>query len=147
MGRKKKRGEPNNISKNTPLRKRHLLVHKNRSNKEMVLYIISATLFLFLVLRTIYRLSLHPLRALPGPIPARLSRIPLLLSALSGSQHLQHIALHARHGAIVRIGPNHIILSSPSHGPAYYTWRKADWWLCFRPSEDALAFSTELGIT
>jgi len=99
-----------------------------------------------LILRALYRLTLHPLARVPGPVGARLSRIPLLLNALSGSQHQHHLSLHERYGSVVRIGPSHVLLSSPSHGAQYYTWPKSDWWLCFRPSDDALAFSTELGL-
>lgn len=99
-----------------------------------------------LISRAIYRRHIHPLSHIPGPYLASITRLWLLFHALRGEQHRVHLAVHKKYGSVVRVGPNHILLSDPAHGPRYYTWEKSNWWLCFRPNDHHLAFSTELGL-
>ena len=89
---------------------------------------------------------LHPLSKIPGPFLASISRLWLLYHTLTGRTHVSHLDAHRVHGPIVRVGPNHVLLSDPSHGAWYYSLDKSDWWYCFRPDDHALAFSTELGL-
>ncbi|KAF7846365.1 hypothetical protein BT93_L4496 [Corymbia citriodora subsp. variegata] len=96
--------------------------------------------------RILYRRNFHPLAHIPGLFLASFSRLWLLYHTLRGEQHISHLAVHARYGPVVRVGPNHILLSDPDRGPWYYSLDKSDWWYCFRPNDHDLAFSTELGI-
>jgi len=96
-----------------------------------------------LATKVIYYRVFHPLSKVPRPFLASFSRVWLLYHALSGQPHLAHIAAHHKYGPIVRAGPNHVLLSDPKHGPMYYSWDKSDWWLCFRPNDNNLTFSTE----
>lgn len=54
------------------------------------------------------------LRGLPGPAFASISNLPRLLTAWSWQTHETHIALHRRHGKLVRIGPNCVSVADPS---------------------------------
>ena len=96
--------------------------------------------------KIIYYRFLHPLAGVPGPFVASFSRLPLLSYALGGAEHEIHLALHRRYGPIVRVGPNHILLNDPAHGPWYYSLDKSTWWYSLRPDDHNLAFSTELNI-
>jgi hypothetical protein len=48
---------------------------------------------------------LDPLRDIPGPFPARFSRLWYFLEIYKGTYELTNIALHKRYGPIVRIAP------------------------------------------
>lgn len=96
--------------------------------------------------QVIYYRLFHPLAHIPGPFLASFSRLWLLFQTLGGQQHISHLRVHEEYGPIVRIGPNHILLSDPKHGPWYYSLDKSDWWYCFRPNDHHLAFSTEIGL-
>ncbi|TFK46946.1 cytochrome P450 [Heliocybe sulcata] len=57
----------------------------------------------------IYRLSpLHPLHAIPGPLPCKLSKLWLTYIASQGKLHLYFQNLHGKYGPIVRVGPNEL---------------------------------------
>ncbi len=49
-----------------------------------------------------------PLRHVPGPLPAKLSKAWLLAIELSGRSFLYIHALHQRFGPVVRVGPNEL---------------------------------------
>lgn len=96
--------------------------------------------------QVVYYRLFHSLANIPGPFLASFSRLWLLIQTLGGQQHISHLKVHEKYGPIVRVGPNHILLSDPKHGPWYYSLDKSDWWYCFRPNDHHLAFSTELGL-
>lgn len=48
---------------------------------------------------------------IPGPFFAAVSYIPRLHSVTKGSNHLDVINLHKKHGPLVRVGPNHVSFS------------------------------------
>ncbi len=49
-----------------------------------------------------------PLRPIPGPLPAKLSKLWLLAIELSGRRTLYIHSLHQRYGPVVRVGPNEL---------------------------------------
>jgi hypothetical protein len=62
-----------------------------------------------IVLYTVFvviQLALDPLRAVPGPLPARVSRLWFLFKIYQGNFERTNIALHEKYGPIVRIAPN-----------------------------------------
>ena len=66
----------------------------------------------FLTLRYLYRLSpLHSLRAVPGPLNARLSSLVLLYHSLAGDETAWIARLHARYGSVVVISPHAVDIS------------------------------------
>ncbi|KAH9203683.1 cytochrome P450, partial [Leptodontidium sp. 2 PMI_412] len=56
----------------------------------------------------VYRLFLHPLAGVPGPLLAKVSRLWLLRNDFSwkGSENLHH--MHQKYGPVVRIAPNEV---------------------------------------
>ncbi|OBR03065.1 Cytochrome P450 [Colletotrichum higginsianum IMI 349063] len=67
----------------------------------------------FLVLRTVYYLTLHPLAGYPGPLLARITTITSLWHRADGSNHSWPLLLHKRYGHVVRIGPNELSYTHP----------------------------------
>lgn len=65
-------------------------------------------LILFLGLRTLYRLFLHPLSHIPGPWHYACSSFPLNFHAYNGTECTAVHYLHLEHGPIVRTGPNDV---------------------------------------
>ncbi|EMD94546.1 hypothetical protein COCC4DRAFT_45065 [Bipolaris maydis ATCC 48331] len=78
----------------------------------------------FLVLRTIYRVTFHPLKSIPGPISRAVSHIPHARSILSGYLPHDLTSLHAKYGEAVRISPDMVSFTAAEawtdiygHGP------------------------------
>jgi hypothetical protein len=61
---------------------------------------------------TINNVALSPLRHIPGPLPAKLTKFWLLAIELSGRRALYVHALHQRYGPVVRVGPNELSFAS-----------------------------------
>jgi cytochrome P450 len=70
-----------------------------------------------------YRLWLHPLAVFPGPRLWAASRVPWVRQMVSGRMWHKLELLHQKHGAIVRIAPNELSISSPQAWPDIYTSR------------------------
>lgn len=58
--------------------------------------------------RCIYRITLHPLSKVPGPVLNRISSWPDFFSAASGDRHVRLWQLHEIYGPTVRIAPNRL---------------------------------------
>ncbi|KAJ5654879.1 hypothetical protein N7490_001882 [Penicillium lividum] len=56
----------------------------------------------------IYNVFFHPLRDIPGPFLAKLSRYWLFALEIRGTQHLQIHSLHRKYGPMMRISPNEV---------------------------------------
>ncbi|KZT24130.1 cytochrome P450 [Neolentinus lepideus HHB14362 ss-1] len=73
-----------------------------------------------------YRLSpLHPLSSFSGPKFWSASSIYLAVVSAKGRRHHVLADLHRRYGKFVRIGPNHLSISSPHAGHVIYTGANA----------------------
>ncbi|CAG8400839.1 unnamed protein product [Penicillium salamii] len=68
--------------------------------------------FLWLIYSIAYAFF-SPLRHFPGPFLWSISRIPSNISVLRGTNHLDILALHAKYGPVVRIGPNELAFNTP----------------------------------
>ncbi|CAG8927155.1 unnamed protein product [Penicillium salamii] len=68
--------------------------------------------FLWLIYSIAYAFF-SPLRHFPGPFLWCISRIPSNISVLRGTNHLDILALHAKYGPVVRIGPNELAFNTP----------------------------------
>jgi cytochrome P450 len=80
----------------------------------------------------IFRALFNPLRSIPGPLFARLSRLYYLHGVSTGSFHHTNLALHKRYGPVVRLAPNLYSLDSPLAIKAIYSiksnYAKSDWY-------------------
>jgi hypothetical protein len=79
-----------------------------------------------------YALLLDPLRNVPGPFLARFSRLWMVYHARKGDMHTTMIALHKKHGKLVRTGPSEVSISDTAALKAIYgagsKFRKSDWY-------------------
>jgi hypothetical protein len=61
----------------------------------------------------VYMRCLHPLAKYPGPFLASLTNLWKAITMYQGQQEHIILSLHEKHGAIVRIGPNDLVISHP----------------------------------
>jgi hypothetical protein len=96
-----------------------------------------ALIFLFTLLvpflaHAIYLRFLSPLSSIPGPLSASLSRLWLLKHSWDGDMHRTMITLHAKHGKLVRTGPDEVSVSDLTAIKKIYgagtKFRKSDWY-------------------
>jgi hypothetical protein len=66
----------------------------------------------YLVLVTLYRLTLHPLAKYPGPLLWRISPIPSCISLLRGRISFDYHEFHLKYGPVVRVMPNELSFST-----------------------------------
>ncbi|KAL8947907.1 MAG: hypothetical protein Q9222_005856 [Ikaeria aurantiellina] len=91
-------------------------------------------LTLFLVLSSIFCfwVLLDPLRGIPGPLNARFSRLWMVKHSRNGQMHRTMIALHRKHGRLVRTGPNEISVSDLAAVKTMYAagsrFKKSEWY-------------------
>jgi cytochrome P450 len=73
-----------------------------------------------------------PLSRIPGPLFARFSRLWMVQHSISGDMHTTMIALHKKHGKLVRTAPNEVSISDPTAIKTIYgagtKFRKSDWY-------------------
>jgi cytochrome P450 len=68
-------------------------------------------LILLLVARIVYRLYLHPIAHIPGPIVPKITSLWLYYHAYIGDEASVIHRLHARYGPFVRVAPNEVDIS------------------------------------
>ncbi|KAF2165914.1 hypothetical protein M409DRAFT_55282 [Zasmidium cellare ATCC 36951] len=80
----------------------------------------------------IYQTYFHPLASIPGPFWARLTRLWITKHSWDGDMHTTIIALHKKHGSLVRTGPNEVSVSDLAAIKTIYgagtKFRKSDWY-------------------
>ena len=67
----------------------------------------------WLLTYVVYMLFLHPLARYPGPSVASLTNLWKAYTMYQGRMEYVIHDLHEKHGAIVRIGPNDLVISHP----------------------------------
>ena len=91
---------------------------------------------LFPIAYRIYRASTDPLRDLPGPFLARYTRLWYLRAILKGDWEKTNIALHRKHGPVIRIGPKMYSFDDPGATSIIYgtqpTFPKSKWYSVFQ---------------
>lgn len=79
-----------------------------------------------------YTFLTDPLRKIPGPLSARFSRLWMVQRSRCGDMHTTMIALHKKHGKLVRTAPNEVSISDPAAIKTIYgagsKFRKSDWY-------------------
>lgn len=80
-------------------------------------YILALGLLLIYLCYNKYRSGLS---SIPGPTLAAYTKLWRLHNVWKGSAHLDAIALHKKHGNLVRIAPNHVSVADPKWIPVFY---------------------------
>lgn len=98
----------------------------------VVLTGVSSFAFGLLASMLMYRAFFHPLRHIPGPFNARLSKLWFGFHSASGKGYQRLKELHETYGDVVRTGPNEVSIITPKvlelvHGPRS-TCQKAGWY-------------------
>ncbi|WPH04488.1 Hypothetical protein R9X50_00737900 [Acrodontium crateriforme] len=79
-----------------------------------------------------YQLVFSPLASIPGPFPAKLSRLWMTKHSWDGDMNRTMITLHNKHGELVRTGPNEVSVSNLAAIKTIYgagtKFRKSDWY-------------------
>lgn len=65
-----------------------------------------------LIIKPLYNLLLHPLRAVPGPLLWRMSPLPRSVALCRGSLAFKVAEHHAKYGEVIRVGPNELAFLS-----------------------------------
>ncbi|KAE8382393.1 cytochrome P450 [Aspergillus bertholletiae] len=70
-----------------------------------------AALVLYTLSVVIYNLYIHPLKDIPGPFLARITRWWLFVLEMRGNPHSEILELHKEYGVMMRISPNEISIA------------------------------------
>ena len=80
----------------------------------------------------IYQRFFHPLATIPGPFAASLSRLWMTKHSWDGDMNTTMIALHKKHGPLVRTGPNELSVADLKAIKTIYgagtPFRKSPWY-------------------
>ena len=68
----------------------------------------------FIVLLLVYNKFLYGLTSIPGPVLAGWTGLWRLYDVCRGDAHRTAVALHRKHGPLVRIGPKHVSVGDPA---------------------------------
>ena len=97
----------------------------------IILCAIVGTSILYLLTIIYYSLA-SPLRAIPGPLPARFTRIWYFVRVCYGHFNTENIDLHKKYGGVVRISPNQYSIDDPAAIKTIYgfgsKFPKSDWY-------------------
>ncbi|KAH8887892.1 cytochrome P450 [Thozetella sp. PMI_491] len=98
----------------------------------MHLLFVAAVLLGLVAARFLYIRLSSPLRSIPGPFAARLSRLWYFDRVRNGRFEKDNIALHCKYGPVVRVAPNFYSIDDPAVVKTVYghssRFRKADWY-------------------
>ena len=80
----------------------------------------------------VYQRFFHPLASIPGPFLASLTRLWMTKHSWDGDMNTTMIALHKKHGPLVRTGPNELSVADLAAIKTIYgagtPFRKSDWY-------------------
>ncbi|KAK4979473.1 hypothetical protein LTR66_004281 [Elasticomyces elasticus] len=103
-------------------------LHAFLDNPVLVLLPIVATAVAYIL----YQRFFHPLAKVPGPFSASLSRLWITKHSWDGDMNTTMIALHEKHGPLVRTGPNEVSVADLNAIKGIYgagtKFRKSDWY-------------------
>ncbi|PKY05677.1 cytochrome P450 [Aspergillus campestris IBT 28561] len=68
----------------------------------------------------VYNVFFHPLKAIPGPFMAKISRWWIFDLEMRGNPHVEILELHRKYGPMLRISPNEISLNDPEASSIVY---------------------------
>ena len=80
---------------------------------------------------TLYQRFFHPFASIPGPFWASLTRLWMTKHSWDGDMNTVMMALHAKHGPLVRVAPWEVSVADPNAIKKIYgagtKFRKSDW--------------------
>lgn len=79
------------------------------------------TLLAFVIFRLAYNKFQPGLSSIPGPAAAAYTKLWRVYDVWRGTAHLTAIDLHRKHGALVRIAPNHVSVADPDFISRFYS--------------------------
>jgi hypothetical protein len=97
-----------------------LLLDPLLSHPIISIILLSLSLALSLAL---YRIFLHPLSAIPGPLISKCTSLPLYWQSYIGTECTYIHSLHAKYGPVVRIGPNDLDIADGAPTNTIYVER------------------------
>ncbi|RAH85193.1 cytochrome P450 [Aspergillus japonicus CBS 114.51] len=74
-----------------------------------------------------------PLRGVPGPFWASVSRLWLLRQVYSRELHWRDIQAHERYGPIYRAAPKYVVVNDPAFIHEVHKWNRSDWFITLDP--------------
>lgn len=83
---------------------------------------VAASALVFVILRALYSLFLHPLRKIPGPSLAKITELWRTNRYFKGYWHRDILDLHRQYGPVVRISPNEVSIVSPELARTIYSY-------------------------
>ncbi|OQU97786.1 hypothetical protein CLAIMM_03671 [Cladophialophora immunda] len=90
---------------------------------------------LYAICAILYRLNIHPLASIPGPLLHRISGWPDALDHFSGDRHIRILHYHDLYGPVVRLSPNLVSFNTAEAVQAIYLSGRANvekgWWYNF----------------
>jgi hypothetical protein len=86
------------------------------SDKWLLLHAVA----LIALLYPLYLYFVHPLSRYPGPFLAKFTDYWRFRDVRRRRSHLTMVALHKRHGPVVRTGPNTLSIADPAYIPKIY---------------------------
>ena len=103
----------------------------------------------FFLLRCIYRLTVHPLAHIPGPLLPRITSCWLHYHAYIGDEASVIHKAHATYGPFVRVSPHEVDISDADAVPAIYVakggFQKAPWYVYLQSLLRTISFADILG--
>ncbi|GAB7338673.1 hypothetical protein MBLNU457_5399t3 [Dothideomycetes sp. NU457] len=94
--------------------------------------LVAISLPVLLVSYVVYQRFFHPLAKVPGPYWASITRLWMIKHSRDGDMHRTMIALHEKHGSLVRTGPNEVSVADPAAIKQIYgagtKFEKSDWY-------------------
>lgn len=92
----------------------------------MLLQVVAASIVLYaLIIKPLYNILLHPLRAIPGPLLWRLSPLPRSWALCNGYLVYKVAEHHEKYGDCIRIGPNELAFRTAEAWKDIYGHRTA----------------------
>lgn len=94
--------------------------------------LVAVSLPVLLISYVVYQRNFHPLAKVPGPYWASITRLWMVKHSLDGDMHRTMIALHEKHGSLVRTGPNEVSVADPTTIKQIYgagtKFEKSEWY-------------------
>lgn len=72
-----------------------------------------ALLFVSVAWSVTYNVVFHPLSKFPGPVWGKFTRLPFYVHGIMGTQAKLMLALHEKHGSVVRMCPDELSYTDP----------------------------------
>lgn len=83
---------------------------------------VAVSVLVFVILRALYSIFLHPLRKVPGPRLAKFTELWRTNRYFKGYWHRDVLDLHRQYGPVVRVSPNEVSIVSPELAKTVFSY-------------------------